>query len=93
MTKRHTENGNPSLYLPKLSEVEIQALELATTKDGRRGVSPPAIATYVREMGDIIGWDDGQDATVSYVECSGGEFSGRAFHGRPMHQDNPALRD
>jgi hypothetical protein len=30
------------------------------------------------------GWDCGEDATLSFAECSGGGQAGRTYHGRPM---------
>jgi hypothetical protein len=42
---------------------------------------------YLRDVGTVIGWDDGQDATLSFVECAGGTIT-RAFHGRPIHALN-----
>jgi len=59
---------------------------------GDRTTHPPAGAEYVRDVGEVIGWDDGREARVSFVECSGGDAAGRAFHGRPMHRDNEKLR-
>jgi hypothetical protein len=42
-------------------------------------------------MGDTIGWDAGLDATLSFVECSGGLTAGRSYHGRPMSPTNHKL--
>lgn len=47
---------------------------------------------YFRAAEAVLGWDLGADTTNSFVECSGGEVSGRAFHGRPMHPSNPKWR-
>ena len=51
----------------------------------------PVKAEYLREVQEIIGWDLGQDATLSFVECAGGGVA-RAFHGRPMCVDNQKAR-
>jgi hypothetical protein len=87
MRREHTRRG-PARYLVG---IDVQALETETVQAGARSVSLPAKATYTRDVGAVIGWDDGRDATVSYVECSGGGGAGRSFHGRPMHPDNRAL--
>lgn len=88
MTRAHTHHN--ARYM---AGIDVQALETETVQAGARRVSPPALATYTREVGSVIGWDDGRDATFSHVECSGGDTAGRSFHGRPMHPDNLALRD
>ena len=51
----------------------------------------PGRTEYLREVGEVIGWDDGKDATLSYAECSGGLAGSRAFHGRPMTASNPKV--
>lgn len=53
---------------------------------------PPGKAEYVRPVDRVIGWDDGQEATLSFAECSRGIFAGRSFHGRPMASSNPKLK-
>jgi hypothetical protein len=81
MTRQHTVGrGNPARYL---SHVQIRLLETETVQIAPRQVTQTALATYIRDMGVVIGWADGQDATVSYVECSGGTTAGRSYHGRP----------
>ncbi|HEY5373053.1 MAG TPA: hypothetical protein VIK01_05170 [Polyangiaceae bacterium] len=52
---------------------------------------PPTSSEYVRDIGGVIGWDAGLDATLSYVECSGGLVAGRSYHGRPMSSANHKL--
>jgi hypothetical protein len=52
---------------------------------------PPGKAEYIRGVDQVIGWDEGKDATISFAECSGGETAGRSYHGRPMAPDNIKL--
>jgi hypothetical protein len=73
--------------------MRIQALETETARqpDERRECLPSK-TEYLREVGELIGWDLGQDATLSFVECAGGEVA-RAFHGRPICLGNPKARE
>lgn len=85
MLRDHTREGNPALYLPT---VDIQRLETDTAqKPERLCLAKPMKREYLRDVGTVIGWDDGHDATLSFVECAGGTVT-RAFHGRPMHALN-----
>lgn len=87
-TKEDTLDGNPALYFYSREEyAAVHALEAQTvaTPDCRAGEIPDKVQ-YLRAMGAAIGWDDGEDATLSYVECSGG--STRWYHGRPMSEKN-----
>lgn len=88
MTREHTRNANPARYSPDFDRVRIRALETETARgpDRRRG-QVPSKTEYLREMGEPIGWDQGHDATLSFVECAGGEVA-RTFHGRPMSITN-----
>jgi hypothetical protein len=70
----------------------MRQLETTTVQSGVRTTLSPAKSEYVRDVEQVIGWDLGQDATVSFVECSGGVRSGRAYHGRPMVRSNPKLK-
>jgi hypothetical protein len=88
MTRQHTRHG-PSRYLPGFDEARIRALEIETARRAamrrQRSVSK---TEYLRDLSEIIGWDLGQDATLSFVECAGGDVA-RTFHGRPMSTENP----
>jgi hypothetical protein len=89
MTRRHTTQNNPARYLPGFDHARIRELETATAREPDRQRSElPAKAAYLRDTREIIGWDLGQDATLSFVECSGGDIA-RSFHGRPMCGANP----
>jgi len=92
MTREHTRHPNPARYLPDFHVVRIQTLETETARqpDERRD-RPPSKTEYLRELRELVGWDLGQDATLSFVECAGGEIA-RAFHGRPMCLGNPKVR-
>ena len=83
-TREHTRGaGNPAKYLPEFNSAAIEQLERDTVRVATRSPRGPSVAEYERDVGCVIGWDGGEDASVSYVECSGGERDGRAFHGRP----------
>ena len=85
MHRDHTRGGNPALYLPT---EDIHRLETNTAQTpDRLCLAKPMKREYLRDVGTVIGWDDGQDATLSFVECAGGTIT-RAFHGRPMHALN-----
>lgn len=87
LTAEHTHHG-PAKYLPELStEAEMQALERATVAGGARVVAGLR-AEYLRDAGIVIGYDLGKEASMSFVECSGGETAGRSFHGRPVSSSN-----
>jgi hypothetical protein len=90
--REDTRHG-PARYLA-MPQDEWRALEVETVRHPmhRRGSIQSNKTEYVRSMGRVIGWDAGQDATLSYVECSGGLVSGRTFHGRPMCPDNRTVR-
>jgi hypothetical protein len=82
----------PAKYLSRLDAHAISALEDASrrTPTWRGGNAAPLKTEYLRSVGEVIGWDEGQDASLSYVECSGG--AARSFHGRPMHEPNRLAR-
>jgi hypothetical protein len=67
----------PAKYLPSTTEPAIRALESTTRMgaDHARGLSVGKVQ-YLRST-ELIGWDEGKDATWSYVECSGGAGSRR----------------
>ena len=89
MRPRDTLPPNEARYLDTFNAGSIQVLESATASDAhRRTVVLSGKVQYLRDIGDVIGWDEGQDATLSYVECSGGLNAGRSYHGRPMHTGN-----
>ena len=89
MTKEHTRRHAPARYLAHFDEGSIRRLETETVQlPGEGADTPPARTRYLRGLGEVIGWDDGEDAKLSYVECSGGSAT-RAYHGRPMHEGNP----
>lgn len=90
MTKAHTLHG-PSRYLPGTTEQDIKQLETATIQTGERRQRSEVSSEYFRDADAVIGWDRGQDAYVSFAECSGGSVSGRAYHGRPMAASNTKL--
>jgi hypothetical protein len=83
MRREDTRRG-PARYLVGFDARSIQALERETVSGsdtaGARGLK----RMYMRNIGEVIGWDGGMDARFSFVECSGGQVAGRAFHGRPM---------
>jgi hypothetical protein len=84
MTPRHTHHA-PARYLPGL---DIRALETETVRQPEiRLEQTPSKTEYLRDMQRVIGWDMGQDATLSFVECTGGDRA-RTLHGRPMHVGN-----
>jgi hypothetical protein len=86
----------PARYV-ELSEGEIRDLETETTRHpGFQGGAIPGRTEYLRVLEGTIGWDAGEDASSSFVECSGGPAGSRAYHGRPVHAANlraSALRD
>ncbi|MGH7271822.1 MAG: hypothetical protein ACREJ3_15435 [Polyangiaceae bacterium] len=86
LTKDLTKNGN-ARYLPGTTLVTIEAIERTTAAHPTALISPPPAAEYLRETGQVIGWDRGLDATLSFVECTS-----RSFHGRPMAPGNDKLR-
>jgi hypothetical protein len=86
LTRGHTRNGNAK-YLPGTTPQLIAAIETATVDHPAMVLSPPVFAEYLRDVGQLIGWDDGQDAAFSFAECTS-----RTFHGRPMAPGNPKLR-
>ena len=93
MQRRHTQGESPARYLEKYDAEAIKALESATAQQQfRRSILPGGKAEYARDVETAIGWDEGQDAMWSFVECSGGIRAGRSFHGRPMHLGNRKLR-
>jgi hypothetical protein len=88
MTREHTLAANPARYLPGFDETRIRDLEVETARrPGDRRERSASKAEYLRDMQQTIGWDLGRDATLSFVECAGGEVA-RAFHGRPMCVEN-----
>lgn len=92
VTPEHTVHG-PARYLPGTTDAQIRAIETATAQAPTRTLAePPGKAEYARNVDGVIGWDEGKDATISFVECSGGTVHGRAFHGRPLAPRNRKLR-
>jgi hypothetical protein len=92
LTRRHTSHG-PARYLPGTTPTQIRAIETETVRNPSSVLAHlPGKSEYVRRMDRVIGWDEGNDATVSYAECSGGISAGRSFHGRPMAMTNHELR-
>lgn len=93
MTRADTKHGSPARYLPKTTDPQIQEIEMTTVTSPEQSRNASAFKReYRRETGGVIGWDDGLDATISFVECSGGERAGRAFHGRPMNPTTLATK-
>src|SRR5438445_5565932 len=91
MTRAHTVgHGNPARYFEHFEEHQIRALEVESVRrnDYREGQPSEGRTAYLRKLDQVIGWDEGQDAEFSYVECSGGIRQGRSFHGRPMRVGN-----
>lgn len=80
--------NKPAKYKSGLMPADIKALESQTVRTGQRRERSPAHSEYQRDMGEVIGWDEGRDATLSFAECSGGTDASRAFHGRPMSAQN-----
>jgi hypothetical protein len=85
LIKAHTRNGNAK-YLPGTTPAQIEAIETRTVATPTELLSPAPFPEYVRDVGQVIGWDRGQDATLSFVECTS-----RTFHGRPMALGNLKL--
>jgi hypothetical protein len=78
--------------LPGTTLAQMRAIETVTIATPGAAVSqPPGKSEYLREVRTVIGWDGGEDATLSFAECSGGDLAGRAFHGRPMAASNRKL--
>ena len=91
LTRRHTEHG-PARYLPGTTAAQIRQIETNTVAEPTQVLAhSPGSSEYVRDLGAVIGWDAGLDATLSYAECSGGLAAGRSYHGRPMSQANHKL--
>jgi hypothetical protein len=89
MTKEHTLPPNPARYLPGYDAERIREIETGTARAPEiRRERTPSKSEYLRDMLQSIGWDLGQDATLSFVECAGGDVA-RTFHGRPMCTENP----
>jgi hypothetical protein len=65
----------------------LQTLEETARRRERQRGSTSSKTEYLRDIGEVIGWDQGQGAGLSFVECAGGEIA-RSFHGRPMCADN-----
>lgn len=92
VTRDHTRNGN-ARYLPGTTSPQIQAIETATVQAPSTILSPPpGKAEYVRVVDRVIGWDEGENVTVSFAECSGGVLAKRSVHGRPMARSNHKLK-
>jgi|SRR5215510_8386126 len=92
MTKSDTEHPSPARYLPEYGPRQIEAVESGTVRaPDRRNAEAGFKAEYLRDMGKVIGWDDGEDAELSFVECSGGDAT-RCYHGRPMARSNLKTR-
>lgn len=82
MKRTDTRHGNPARYLRGTIAPEIQRIETTTVRGPDRDRNASAFKReYQRETGAVIGWDDGRDATISFVECSGGERAGRVLAG------------
>ena len=92
LTKDHTRHG-PAKYLPGTTPAQIRAIENVTVSVGAFRADTTSNTEYARETDHVVGWDKGEDATVSFAECSGGDSAGRSFHGRPMTTSNHRLRD
>lgn len=88
MTKEHTQSPNPAKYLPGTTAEQIQEIETETVRAALRqfGGPPPVTVEYLRDAGRVIGWSLGEDATLSFVECTS-----RSYHGRPITSDDPKL--
>jgi hypothetical protein len=90
-TQAKTQRG-PAKYLPGTTPAQMRAIETATVATpGAARSQPPGKSEYLRDVGAVIGWDKGEETTLSFVECSGGDLAGRAFHGRPMAASNHKL--
>lgn len=83
MTPKHTRHS-PARYLPGFDARQIRELEMETARrPGWRREQASSKTEYQRDLREPIGWDQEQDATLSFVECAGGDIA-RTFHGRPM---------
>ncbi len=86
--KRDQTRHGPARYRSGMTHDDICALEKATVRSGEQLELSEGKSEYLRQLNEIIGWDEGQDATHSFAECSGGLGQGRAFHGRPVCSNN-----
>jgi hypothetical protein len=92
-TRADTKKG-PAVYLPETTSTAIRALESETARAPDRSCERGAgKREYLRHMDRVIGWDRGREARASFVECSGGQSAGRAFHGRPMCEESVCGRE
>jgi hypothetical protein len=83
----------PARYLEEFAQDAIRELETATTRRPTvQAGAVPGKTEYLRKMDRLIGWDLGRDATLSFVECSGGPVGSRTFHGRPMAPEDRTAR-
>jgi hypothetical protein len=91
ITAKHTQHGPAKYTVPART---IGALETETIRSPsvKAGSHVNGRTEYLRDVGTVIGWDEGENASFSYAECSGGVTSGRAYHGRPMHESNQTAR-
>lgn len=90
--KREQTRRGPAKYLPGTTAAVARQIEELTVALPDATDVRGTKRHYFRTAEAVIGWDLGQDAANSFVECSGGEVGGRAFHGRPMHPSNPKWR-
>lgn len=92
ISREHTRR-KPAVYLVVTTELEVREIEETTVRNPEliRG-AVGSHRKYLRDVGRVIGWDEGKDARLSFVECSGGVTAGRAFHGRPAHDDAHVVR-
>lgn len=89
--KQAQTHSKASRYRSGMTREQIRDLETQTVLSGTRKSLSPFNSEYYRDLDEVIGWDEGRDATWSFVECSGGDAGGRSFHGRPMAPSNHKL--
>ena len=87
MQREDTVRG-PARYLKRGS---IRAIETTTVRAATHalGKAHEGRTEYARDVGDVIGYESGEEARWSYVECSGAIGSSiapgaRSFHGHPV---------
>src|ERR1700688_2733426 len=59
LTKSNTRKPNPAKYLPGTTPAQIQVLETATAAGPTIFIALTPFAEYVRDVGQVIGWDNG----------------------------------
>lgn len=91
--KPNDTRSGPAKYLWGTAVAEIRKMETETVRTGAQTERSPHHTEYMRPMAHVIGWDRGEDATISFAECSGGTEASRTYHGRPLAPRNLKARE